>query len=91
MVKKVDIDFYETYAFTGIPSVSLNSENYEKVNINTASLEELQSLSGIGEGKARAIIEYREENGNFTSIEDLLKVSGIGESIYEKIKDSITV
>lgn len=63
----------------------------EKININTATLEELQTLSGVGEGKAKAIISYREENGNFSSIEDILNVSGIGESIYEKIKNNITV
>ena len=63
----------------------------ELVNINTATKEELQTVSGIGESKAQAIIDYREENGNFNSIEDILNVSGIGESIYEKIKDSITV
>ena len=63
----------------------------ELININTATKEELQTISGIGEGKAQAIIDYREENGNFNSIEDILNVSGIGESIYEKIKDSITV
>lgn len=62
-----------------------------KVNINTASLEELQTLTGIGESKAKSIIEYREENGNYNSPEDILNVSGIGESLYEKIKDNITV
>ena len=67
------------------------SNTNEKININTATKEELQTISGIGEGKAQAIIEYREENGNFNSIEDILNVSGIGESIYEKIKDHITV
>lgn len=70
---------------------STTNKNNEPVNINTATKEELQSISGIGEGKAQAIIDYREEFGNFNSIEDILNVSGIGESIYEKIKDSITV
>lgn len=61
------------------------------VNINTATLEELLTLSGIGESKAKAIIEYREKNGSFQKIEDLMEVSGIGESVYEKIKERITV
>ena len=61
-----------------------------KVNINTASMEELSKLDGIGESKAQAIIKYREENGNFKTIEDITNVSGIGSSVYEKIKDNIT-
>lgn len=65
--------------------------NSSKVNINTANVEQLISLNGIGDVKAKAIIEYRETNGNFSSIEDIKKVSGISESLYEKIKDSITI
>ena len=61
------------------------------ININTATSEQLQTLSGIGESKAAAIISYREENGDFGSIEDIKNVSGIGDSTYEKIKDYITV
>lgn len=61
------------------------------ININTATKEELQNLSGVGESKAQAIIDYRIKNGNFTKVEDILNVTGIGESIYEKIKDNITV
>lgn len=56
-----------------------------------ASVEELQSLSGIGLSKAEAIVHYREENGNFDSIDDIKNVSGIGESLFEKIKNFITV
>ena len=61
------------------------------ININTASVVELMSLDGIGESKAKAIIEYRDINGDFENILDIKNVSGIGESIYEKIKDYITV
>ena len=65
--------------------------NSDKVNINTANIDELSSLPNIGESKAKAIIEYRNTNGNFTTIEVIKEVSGIGESTFLKIKDLITV
>ncbi len=68
-----------------------DDEDSGLVNINTASKEELLTLSGVGESKALAIIKYREENGAFETLEDIKKVSGIGDSLFEKIKDSITV
>lgn len=70
---------------------STNETNTQKVNLNTATLEELQALSGIGESKAKAIIEYREKNGLFQTIEELMEVSGIGEALYEKVKNDIAV
>lgn len=71
--------------------ISTNEEINSKVNINTATKEELQTLSGVGESKAEAIIKYREEKGPFEKIEDIKNVSGIGESAFEKIKENITV
>ena len=65
--------------------------NPNKVNINTASVDELTALNGVGEAKALKIIEYRNTNGSFKSIEDIKNVSGIGEAFYEKIKDNITI
>ena len=62
-----------------------------KVNINTASKEELTSLTGIGESKADDIIKYRNEVGLFTKIEDIMNIKGIGDSVFEKIKDRITI
>ena len=61
------------------------------VNLNTASKEELMTLSGIGESRAEDIIRYREENGGFQNIEDIMKVSGIKDAAFQKIKDRITV
>lgn len=61
------------------------------ININTATPEELQSLSGVGETRAKAIIEYREKNGKFQTIEDIKNVSGIGDSTFENIQNDITV
>ena len=62
-----------------------------KVNLNTADLEELMTLTGIGQTRAEAIITYREEEGAFQAPEDIMKVDGIKEGIYEKLKDEITV
>lgn len=62
----------------------------ELVSINSASKEELMTVSGIGESKALAIIEYRNKNGLFKDISEVKNVSGIGDSLYEKIKDYIT-
>lgn len=62
-----------------------------KVNINTADVSMLQTIPGIGQTRAEAILAYREENGNFKSIEDIMKVSGIKNGLFEKMKDYITV
>lgn len=62
-----------------------------KVNLNTAGLEELTTLTGIGQTRAEAIITYREEEGGFRAPEDIMNVDGIKEGIYEKLKDEITV
>ena len=61
------------------------------ININTATVEDLQKLNGIGEAMAIKIVSYRKENGKFGSIEELKNISGIGDSKYEKIKDNIYV
>lgn len=61
-----------------------------KVNINTASLEELMTLEGIGENKAKSIIEYRETKSKFNTIEDIKNVNGIGDNLFAQIKENIT-
>lgn len=62
-----------------------------KVNINTATKEELMTLNGIGESRADSILSYREEHGLFSTEKDLMNVEGIKEGVFQKIKDSITV
>ncbi len=61
------------------------------VNINTADVQELTKLKGIGEKKAEAIIAWRKENGNFKSVEDLLEVKGIGEATLESNRENISI
>ena len=84
---------------SGINSDANNSEKNNtsgknissKVNINTATKEELDTLPGIGESTATKIMNYREENGKFKTIEEIKEVSGIGDSKYEQIKDLIEI
>lgn len=62
-----------------------------KININTATINELMTLTGIGESKAKLIIEYRTQNGNFKDIKDIMKVKGISETLFSKFKENITI
>lgn len=62
-----------------------------KVNLNTAGIEELCTLTGIGETRAQAIVDYREQNGGFQSIEELMNIDGIKEKTFEKLKEEVTV
>lgn len=62
-----------------------------KININTASAEQLKMLDGIGDVKAKAIVEYREKNGGFKSVDELDNVKGIGKATLDKLRDQITV
>lgn len=61
------------------------------MNINSAGVEELMTLNGIGETRAKAIVEYRTQNGTFTKAEDIMQVPGIKEGIYSKIQSQIAV
>lgn len=72
-------------------SFATASSDEGKVNLNTASETELQTLTGIGPSKAAAILEYRETNGRFREIEQLMEISGIGEKTFEKLKEEVTV
>lgn len=83
-----------------VPSITLYSENNNTevrtneanlININTAGVEELQKITGVGESTAKKIIKYREENGFFSKIEDIMDVDGIGEGKFSKMKEEITI
>ena len=77
------------FIFAGIPN--LYAEDLKKININTASADELMDLKGIGEKKSKAIIEFRKNKGPFKQPEDIIKVPGIGPKTFETNKNRITV
>lgn len=63
----------------------------EKINLNSATLEQLQSIPGIGPSTAKSIVEYRTKAGKFNRIEEIINIKGIGEKKFQKIKDRLTV
>lgn len=77
-----------TFNFMGNPEELLRRQ---KININTATEQELTKLSGVGPGTAKKIIAYREQSGPFKAIEDLKKVKGIGDATFKKLAPHITV
>lgn len=76
---------------TGNPSLGSGEASGGKININTATAEQLQSLNGIGPAKAQDIVRYRETHGGFERAEELLNVSGIGEKTLQRLRSSIIV
>jgi len=81
----------ETGEVSDAANAGSTGEEGDKVNINTATVEELKTLNGIGDKRAQDIIDYRNSNGNFKNIEDIKKVNGIKDGVYSKICDDITV
>lgn len=71
--------------------INIGSNEIERVSLNTASIEELCKLNGIGIKTAEAIVKYREEHNGFKYIEELMMIKGIGEKKFEKIKDQISL
>ena len=84
------VQIYNNNASIEIPFTTSNTTQKNIVNINTATINELMTLKGIGKTKAEKIIVYRNTH-SFTSIEEIMNVSGIGEDIFTGIKDNITV
>lgn len=84
-------------ALAAAPSVvavtagAVAAASVEKININTASMKELQKLDGVGRGVAQRIIEYREANGPFKRGEDLRKVEGVGAAMFDRNRERIVV
>ena len=79
----------ETFSVQAVENVSGQDDG--KVNLNTASKEELLTLNGIGDVRAQAILKYREEHGEFRSIEELMEVEGIKKGTFQKLKDQIKI
>ena len=91
MRSKVAIAVLVTVLAVMFGGIRVHAGDSVKININTASAEELTQLQGIGQKYAARIVEYREQNGPFAAPEDIMKIKGIGPATYEKNKEQIVV
>lgn len=82
---------YQQICTPAVATEPCNNTNSGLINLNTAGIEELTQLKGIGEKKAQCIIDYRENGNGFSCIEDIMNVKGIGEKTFENIKDKICI
>ncbi len=78
-------------AIPGTASGAPSAAPASMVNINSAGVDELVTLPGIGKAYAERIVEYRQKNGPFKKVEDILNVRGIGEKTFDRIKDRLTL
>ncbi|HHF42211.1 MAG: hypothetical protein DRI99_07165 [Candidatus Aminicenantes bacterium] len=91
LVKSFSVQLLLFFMIGSLLTSFLLSAPAKKVNINTASVAELQTLPRIGPQIAQRIVDFRSKNGKFKRIEEIMKVRGIGEKVFEVIKDKITV
>ena len=91
LIENSDLAIYAEKENEKVIEMSSNLSNKNCINLNKASLTELDTLPGIGPVKAQAIIDYRESHGDFRQKSDIIQVSGIGQATYEKIKGMITI
>lgn len=84
--------YYNKSPITQTQTININSDKKaDKVNLNTATEKVLSTLPGIGEKKAKKIIDYRNKNGYFSNVNDLLNIEGIGKETLDNIKDKVVV
>lgn len=88
-IETVDTDMGEVAGTKDDQNIENNID--EKININTAAADELETISGIGPARAQDIIEYRDTNGGFATTSEIQNIKGIGPATYEKMKDQITI